>query len=272
MKRCVSGLLSTIVLGCFVIIQPANAQDRKKGGTVCVTSSVGQQFELKKVGIMVFGNENKAISIADWKIDDKVHAKVKGLLGSKFAIKRIEFSQETLKEAFDETLGIFRDLAEQRRKVLGDKVASANCTYLLTILPGASQFGSGNQYVQGLGVVDAESILGASRRLYALSHLAVFDAKTMERLDRSRGETDQDTLFAPIKGPYKDIEAGAEIPMEAFAADPETRKTVWAFLERSLELTVPGLFELETLQSKAKTLSAQKNRPVHSVSEDWPRN
>lgn len=272
MKRQVSELLFAILLGCFAVFQPANAQQRKHGGTVCLMSSVGQTFELKKIGIMVFGNDYKTIPISDWKIDKKVYLKVKGILGDKFTVKTINFSAETLKAAFDETFGAFRDLTAQRREVLGDQVNSANCTYLLTITPGGSQFGSSNQYVQGLGVVDADSVLGASRRLYALSYLQVFDAKTMERLDRTSGGTDEDTLFATIKGPHKDIEAGAEIPAETFAADPETRKTVWAFLERSLELSVPGLFELETLESKAKTASKQKSGYVSPASEGWPRN
>lgn len=271
MKRYVSQLVATILLGCLVVFQTVAAQERKNGGTVCLMSSVGKKFELKKVGIMVFGNEHKMISIADWEIDEKVILKVKSLLGKRYAIKRIEFSEETLKAAFDETFGAFRDLAAQRREVLGDQVNSAKCTYLLTITPGGSKFGTSNQYVQGLGVVDAESILGDSRRLYALSYLQVFDAKTMKRLDWARGGTDEDTLFATIKGPFKDIEAGAEIPGEAFAADPETRKIVWAFLERSLELSMPGLFDLETLESKAKTASAQKKRQVSPSSEGWPR-
>jgi hypothetical protein len=271
MKRYVSQLVATILLGCFVVFQPATSLERTNGGTVCLMSSVGKKFELKKVGIMVFGNEHKMISIADWNIDEKVYQKVKSLLGKRYALKKIEFSEETMEAAFDETFGAFRDLAAQRRKVLGDQVNSAKCTYLLTITPGGSKFGTSNQFVQGLGVVDADRLLGTSRQLYALSSLQVFDAKTMKRLDWARGGTDEDTLFAPIKGPYKDIEAGAEIPPEAFAANPETRKVVWAFLERSLELSVPGLFELEALEAKAKTASAQKKPQVSPSSEGWPR-
>jgi hypothetical protein len=272
MKRHVSGLVSAVLLGCFVVFQPANAQERKNGGTICLMSSVGQKFELKKIGIMVFGNEQKMIPITDWKIDEKVYLKVKSLLGDRYTVKRIDISAETLKEAFDETFGVFRDLTAHRRQILGDQVASANCTYLLTIMPGGSNFSSTNQFIQGLGVVDAESIVGDYRRVYALSHLQVFDAKTMERLDRTRGGSDEDTLFATIKGPHKEIEGDAEIPAEVFAADPETRKMVWAFLERSLELSVPGLFELKTLEAKAKTASREKPRSVSPVSDGWPRN
>lgn len=273
MKRQVSGLVSAVLLGCFVVFQPANAQERKNGGTVCLMSSVGQKFELKKVGIMVFGNEQKTIPIADWKIDEKVYLKVKSLLGDRYTVKRIEISAETLQEAFDETLGIFRDLPVHRRKILGDQLDSASCGYLLTITPGASQFNSTNQFVRGLGVVDGQGIISTYRHVYALSQLQVFEAKTMERLDHSRGGSDEPTLFATIKGPHKEIEGNVEaIPAEAIAADPETRKTVLAFLERSLELSVPGLFELKTLEAKAKMASREKPRSVSPISDGWPRN
>jgi len=271
MKRYVSGLLSTLLLGCLVIFQPAKAQTQKNGATVCLMSSVGQKFELKKIGIMVFGNDERVIPIADWKIDEKVYQKIKTILGSRFTVKKIDIPAETLKNAFDETFGVFRDLRAHRREVLGNLVDSAKCTYLLTITPGGSKYGSSNQFVRGVGVVDAEGLVSDSRRLYALSYLQFFDARTMERIDRTPGGTDEDTLFSTIKGPYKDIEAGAEPPAEAFAADPETRKIVWAFLEHSLELSVPGLFKLETLESKTKKASEQKSRWVSPASDSWPR-
>jgi hypothetical protein len=273
MKRQVSGLFTAVLLGCFVVSQPAEAQERKNGGTVCLMSSVGQEFELKKVGIMVFGNEHKTIPIADWKIDEQVYLKVKSLLGENYAIKRMEISAEALREAFDETLGIFRDLPVHRRKILGDQLDSANCGYLLTITPGSSQFNSTNQFVRGLGVVDGQGLVGTYRHVYALTQLQVFEARTMQRLDQARGGSDEPLLFATIKGPHKEIDGNVEeIPAETFAADPETRKMVLAFLDRSLELSLPGLFKLGTLEAKAKTASREKTRPVSSPLEGWPRN
>lgn len=243
MKRHVSGLLSIVLLGFLVVSQPANAQGQKNGGTVCLMSSVGKKFELRKVGITVFGNEQKYISIADWKIDEQVYQKVKSLLGKRFSVKKIEFSEKVLEAAFDGTFGAFRDLAAQRRKVLGKKVTSTKCTLLLTILPGSSQFNSTNQYVSGLGLVDTDSIFGGSRLVYALSYLELFNARTMESLGRTSGQIKEGIqLFTPIKGPYVEVKAGPKMPPKAFATNPQTRKVVWTFLDRSLDKSVPGLF------------------------------
>lgn len=272
MKRQIFVLLPAVLLGCFVVYQPANAQDRRNGGTVCLMSTVGQQFELKKVGITVFGNDEKSISIADWNIDEKVLVKVKNLLGDRYTVNRIDFSGETMNEAFDETFGVFRDLPAHRRKVLGKQLDAASCTYLLTVTPGSSSFGSGNQFVRGLGVVDAEGLIGDRRHVYALSYLQVFDTRTMERLDWSSGRSGEDLLFATIKGPHKEIEGNIEeTPAEAFAALPETRETVWAFLDRSLEANVPGLFKLETLEANTKAASRTTSRPASPL-DGWPRN
>jgi hypothetical protein len=50
-----------------------------------------------------------------------------------------------------------------------------------------------------------------------------------------------------------EVDGKLHASMQAVAGDPKTRDIVWRLLERSLELTLPQLFDLKELKATAKT-------------------
>ncbi len=79
--------LAPILVVCLTGV-PALAQKagvKTAGGrpTGCIASSIGQRFELKTIGLMVFGNDLKTTSVATWGIDGLVVQRLAAGLGSK---------------------------------------------------------------------------------------------------------------------------------------------------------------------------------------------
>jgi hypothetical protein len=62
------------------------ADDRKCIGVV---SQLGETFTVKKVGVVVFQNEESKVPIESWRIDDLVVAKIGGFLGKRAAVRRV---------------------------------------------------------------------------------------------------------------------------------------------------------------------------------------
>ena len=90
----------------------------------------------------------------------------------------------------------------------------------------------------------------------------------METLQNHRGETDEDTLFKAIHGPSQEIDAKLHPTLQAVADDPKTRDLVWKQVARSLELTVPGLFDIKALSDAANT-NVQTAKTRAAKKDNW---
>jgi hypothetical protein len=221
--------------------------------TICLITEATQRFNLQKIGLTVFANEFKSLPIESWKLEDKIYGKTKALLGKDFAIKNIPATYEAF-QPLREPGGLFRD-TEGERKAIVQKIASgSSCDFVLVVMGNTSQFGSSNQYVGGLGVVETGTdVFGYTRQVHALTFFYVYDGKTFQVLRYQRGESEESTLFKTIHGPSVEINGEQHASMQALADDPKTRDIVWRLLEKSLELTVPQLFDLKELKAAAKT-------------------
>ena len=221
--------------------------------TLCLVSEVTQRFNLQKIGLMVFANESTSVPIDSWKLDDKIYAKTKAILAKNFTVKAIPATYEAF-QPLREPGGLFRDTEGERAAVIRKIASGASCDFVLAVMGNASQFGSSNQYVGGLGVVETgNEIFGHIRQIHALTFLYVYDGKTFQDLRHQRGESEEATLFKTIHGPSVEVDGKLHASTQAVADDPKTRDIVWRLLEKSLELTLPNLFDLAELKSAAKT-------------------
>jgi hypothetical protein len=267
-----------IVLALLAGASPAGAASAKsKAGTaaasagkktVCVVSDVAHEFLLKKIGITVFGNEASTVPVPQWKLDQAIFGKTKAILSGSFNLKHIPTTLETYAPLRTEG-GFLRDRDGERAALIQKLTASSGCDYILLVAGNASQVGSTNQYVGGLGVLEMGSdLFGYSRQLHALTFLYVYDAKTMERLQYNRGETDEGTMFKAIHGPSQEIDVKLHPTLQAVADDPKTRDIILKQVERSLELTVPKLFDVKALD-QAVNANAQTAKERSAKKEDW---
>lgn len=221
--------------------------------TVCLITEATHRFNLQKVGLTVFDNEFKSLPIESWKLDDKVYGKTKAILAKDFAVKNIPATYEAFKP-LQESRGLFSDTEGTRKSVIQKIASGSSCDFVLVVMGNSSQLGSTNQYVGGLGVLDhGNGIVGWYRFIHALTFFYVYDGKTFRELRNQRGESADSTLFKNIHGPSIEIDEKQHASAQAVADDPKTRDIVWRLLERSLELTLPQLFDLKELKATAKT-------------------
>ena len=236
--------------------------------TVCVISEVAHEFYLKKIGMTVFGNEASTVAVPQWKLDQAIFDKTKAILSANFNVKHIPTKIETYAPLRTEG-GLFRDRDGERKVLIQKLTTSSGCDYILLIAGNASQVGSTNQYVGGLGVLEmGNELFGYVHQVHALTFLYVYDGKTMELLQNHRGETDETTLFKAIHGPSQEVDAKLHPTLQAVADDPKTRDMVWKQVERSLDLTVPGLFDIKALDHAVSTnVLTAKDRAAKK--DDW---
>lgn len=182
MRRALLALLLISLAGPALAAQPAKGKpDGRK--SVCVVSAIGEAFQLKKIGIMVFGNEEKSVPIRDWKIDQRVSATAARLLQKNFQVRRSALPASGYKSMYEGSGRDYRDaIGDSLRKIAGNPP----CDFYLLVVPGGSQVGSSNQFVAGLGVVQHAGITGYFRRLYALSTILVYDGKSFSLLREDR--------------------------------------------------------------------------------------
>ena len=253
--------VSLLAGDAFFAGKPAEAKETPGKKTLCVISQVSQRFQLKKIGIMVFGNEDNTVPIENWKLDDKIYAKIRAVLAKNFNVKKIPASYEAFQPLY-EPGGLFRDTAGMMKAIVQKISAGSACDYALLVAAGGSQFSNTNQYVGGLGVVETGSVLfGPARQIYALTFFYVYDGKSFEMLQYGRGESDDSTLFKPIHGPSQEIDAKQHPSLQAVTDDPKTREMVWRMIDKSIELTLPKLLGTgEALQvAKSKTKASKDN-------------
>jgi hypothetical protein len=236
--------------------------------TVCVVSEATQRFQLKKIGMMVFANEDKTIRITDWKLDERVHAKTKALLGKTFNVKPIPASYEIF-QPMHEQGDLFRDRDAEMNGMVQKTLAGASCDFVLVIVCGGSQFSSSNQFLTGLGVLETGTeAFGHNREIYALTAMSVLDGKTLATLKAERGGSDKPMFFEAIRGPSKPVDVKAYPSLQSVADDPKTRDVVWSLMERSLDLTLPQLFEVKGLETAAKE-TAEAAKTGGAKKENW---
>ena len=149
--------------------------------TVGVISAVGSKFALQKVGITVFGNELKEVPIGSWGLDDAVAGRVSAVLAKRFTVKRIAVPQDAF--AVYEKPAPFSDSDATLQGIVRKLAGSANCDLYVVIIRAGVPFGSTNQTIAGIGMVEGGGAINPDNvTLYAATTVHLYDGRTFERL------------------------------------------------------------------------------------------
>lgn len=210
--------------------------------TIGLVSIIGETFTVKKIGIMVFGNEEESFPIAGWKVDDRVAALVARLLNKNFKVKRIQLPAGAY-AAFKNGDFLFKSYDDEFARFIAKYTAGQGCEYYLVVSPSGAQVGSTNQFIGGLGVLRWSNLFTPPEHVHALSLLTVYDGQ-MKQLRSETGTIGQDTFLVAVKGPHVELKDKEMLPPDAKAAvaDPRAQKIAWELLEQSLAKTLPKLF------------------------------
>ncbi|WP_125461525.1 MULTISPECIES: hypothetical protein [Rhodomicrobium] len=212
--------------------------------TIGLISVLGDTFTVKRVGIMVFGNEEHKIPIGAWKINDQVAALVTKTLKKTFKVKPIRLPDGAY-EKFESGSFIFTSRTDELGKFIAGHAGSQPCDYYLVVGPAGDRVGGTNQSVSGLGVLRREMLSEDLEFVHAYVSLQVYDSK----FQPVRGEHNLNITFNPfepdlLRGPNVEMKAGNRLPPDpkAAVADPRTRKIITELLEPSLVKVLPQLF------------------------------
>jgi hypothetical protein len=205
--------------------------------TVGVISAVGNTFALQKMGITVFGNELNEVAIGSWGIDDAVAGKVSALLSGRYAVRRIS-----------PPAGLDADNAEDMvRKI----AASQKHDLYVVVARSTAPFGSSNQVVTGLGMIEAGGVINPDNvTLFAVTTVLVYDGRTFERLGWQRTGVEGISIGKTINAPTRSLDH-TWWPATPQAANNEKLKAATrALAVEGLSTTIPQIMGL-TKQAKA---------------------
>lgn len=219
----------------------AEAQEAGSGKrSLCVIFAIGEKFVLKKIGFTVFGNEENELPMGAWRLDDLVIDKVNALLGNRYAVWRIDYPKGALSEPRDAGFRLFADSTQFRDRVR-KVVAGQQCDLYLVVTNSLSKFGTTNQVITGIGLVEIGGGLGTTH-LYALTNVTIFDGHTLEIVRDEPTSIGQATFLATIVGPHREVPGSAWPKSKDLSQNEPLRRATWALVEQSLDRTVPALF------------------------------
>lgn len=242
---CVLSML--LVSGCSGVptaFAPPVAVDTSKGRrSIGVISMLGATFSMQKVGVTVFGNEYKSAPIAGWGIDDVVTSKVASLLGGDADVKRISSPKDAF-AAYEAPGGLFRDHNAEFKEGLRKLTTGQKCDLYLAVVVGGSAFGSTNQSVRGIGIVQGSSVFVNQMWIHALFQMRLYDGRTLELLGWKPATLGQPTFMAMIRGPNREVEASLWPQTDRVESDVRLRNAVRELIEQGISATLPEVLTL----------------------------
>jgi hypothetical protein len=240
MYRSVVVALLLLVGGCAGGLGAPTADASKTiahAKTVGVISAVGNKFALQKMGITVFGNELNEVAINSWGIDDLVASKVSALLSRRYAVRRITPA------AADPNAGP-EDIV---RKV----AASQKYDLYVVVIRSTAPVGTSNQTVTGLGMIETGGAINPDNvTLFAITTVAVFDGRTLERLGWQRTGVDGISFTKTINAPTRTLDHTWWPATPQAVNNEKLRTATRALVEQSLATTVPQMMGM-TKQASA---------------------
>jgi hypothetical protein len=204
--------------------------------TVGVISAVGHKFALQKMGITVFGNEFNEVPIS-WGIDDAVAGKVSALLSGRYAVRRIS-----------PPAGLDADNAQD---VVRKIAASQKHDLYVVVARSTAPFGSSNQTVTGLGMIEAGGILYPDNvTLFAVTTVLVYDGRTFERLGWQRTGVEGISIGKTINAPTRSLDRTWWPATPQAVHNEKLKAATRALAVEGLSATIPQIMGM-TKQAKA---------------------
>jgi len=205
-----------------------------------VISAIGDQFEVHKLGLTVFGNDLAEAPIDFWGLDDIVVARVRAA-ASGTGVRKITYPKGVFGPYYNPPT-MFRNAKDDLTAIVRQAAANANCARYFVVTKVNVKADAGNQILRGVGVVQQGA--GPFRRtnLFAAFQVTVFDGQTYEV---HRRPIDFGSILT--RSFVRDKEPLNEIDNESFpasaaeaAANPMFRDRMRAYLASLLDKMLPA--------------------------------
>jgi hypothetical protein len=194
------------------------------------------------VGFTVFGNELNHVPIDSWEIDNLVVGKISAFLSRSWTVRRINYPKGAF-SSLDEQHPLFFNYAEELQGIIRRVTSSTKCDHYVVALKSSSRYGTTNQTVGGLGLVEARNPLYGWDFIYALYSISVYDGQTFALLGR-HGATYKEQFGDTIRGPFREVDA-TWWPQSDAAQSARLRDGIRSLVEKSLDVTMPLILRIE---------------------------
>jgi hypothetical protein len=204
------------------------------GPCIGVFPLLADRFAVKKIGITVFGNEFKEITVDNWGLDDLVVERVRAAVAPRIAVRRIAHG----KGAFDgyvPGVGMFQNLNTKAQEIVRQAAAPAQCERYVVVTRAVSQY-VGNQSIFGIGIVNSGRPILSTTQLHAVVHIHVHDGQTFAVLKSGTGSLSGNNFLSGPATKKLDDSWWPEPPEAANtpAMREATRKLLGEVLDKSL--------------------------------------
>jgi hypothetical protein len=232
-----SGLLALLVAACATVTveqgQIANVR------RVAVISALGDQFMVKKLGVTIFNNDERAFPIDAWGIDDAVVNTVRGVVGKRFDVRPVTYR----KSAFFVSDNDGRAVAEAVRGQFPPQDIDA----FIVVTKGSSSIGDSNFFVSGLGMLEGDSLVMHTTNVYAIYWVTVVDGHRFTVIGNMAAWSVGQSLSAmsAVHGPNREVDKSLRPTTLEAAANPKLREFVLDLLAQNLPGTLQNLKILE---------------------------
>jgi hypothetical protein len=214
-----------------------SATPSPSGPYIGVIPLIGDRFAVKKIGITVFGNEYKEIPIDNWGLDDLVVERVRAAVGPGIVVRRIAHAKGTF-DSYNPGFGLFHNNDGKSAAMVQQVAGQMQCGRYVVVTRAASLV-TGNQGINGVGVVNVGGPLLNKSFVHALVHVNIHDGRSFAVLKREAGSiSGNDSRIGPSTRKLDDF----MWPDSPEAANtPAMRGTTRALLAEVLDKRLPAL-------------------------------
>jgi hypothetical protein len=262
MRRAAIALLSLLVVGDAAIAQqpakpkapaavapqPGKPSAADGGKCIGVVSAIGDTFFSRKIGITVFGNGQSTAPVESWHVDDVVVSKISAFLSKGWTVRRINYPKGAF-ASLDGQHALFYNYDDDLQGIVRRVTSSTRCDHYVVVVKGSSSFGTSNQSIYGLGIVEATSILGASDYIHALFTIRIYDGQTFAMLSQRGASIEKWNLLSDFKGPgihgpYRAVD-NSLWPQSDAAQSTKLRDGIRSLVEQALDATMPDVLRVQ---------------------------
>jgi hypothetical protein len=226
-----------LAAGCAgtIVGVPTDLQTVKSVGVI---SAFADRFQLRKVGVTVFGNDESEFPVDSWGIDDVMAGKVRTLLGQRFDVRPVTYRRAAFAKPNRGGIGA----------MVREGVTPAAVDAYVVVTHGGSRLGATNQSVSGLGMLEASGGLLYSNRhfVYALYAVSIIDAREFSSkaftVSLMPGEALVDPLRSTvIRGPHRQVDQSWWPTSPTAASNQRLKGAVLELIDQSLPNTLQQL-------------------------------
>jgi hypothetical protein len=251
MRRAVPVLFSTFI-ACGLGLAQQSAKPKAPaagkpaaadtGKCIGVLSAIGDSINLQKIGITVFGNELNKVPVDSWQIDNLVVSKISAYLSKSWSVRPISYPKGAF-ATLEQDHGLFYNRDAELTEIIRRVTSSTKCDHYVVVLKGGSGFGTSNQSLYGLGVLETGGLMSADY-LFALYLIRVYDGQTMAVLGQQRATFDENH-FSAIHGPFRQLYTNFTFPQPGTVPGPAVRDGLRSLVEKSLDITMPQVLRVQ---------------------------